>query len=167
MRAAMMRRFADWESQGKQCILLYAGEHDPGGLNISKTLRENLEALEDQIGWCPDNLVIRRFGLNREFIDGFGLSWIPNLITSSGGRLDDPNHEDHDKEYVQSYLRDHGVRKVEANALVTRPEEGRELCLAAILEYLPETAPEDYIQEIAPLRWELRDRINTIIRDGE
>ena len=34
-RAAMMRRFAEWEAGGKQCVLLYCGDHDPGGLNIS------------------------------------------------------------------------------------------------------------------------------------
>jgi hypothetical protein len=39
---------------------------------------------------------------------------------------------------------DLGARKVEANALVVRPEAGRKLCRQAILRYLPEDAPADY-----------------------
>jgi len=78
-----------------------------------------------------------------------------------------PKHKDHKKEYVQSYLRHHGARKVEANALVTRPVEGRQLCLDAILDYLPEAAPEDYETAIAPARMELRDIIFDILRNGE
>jgi len=105
--------------------------------------------------------------LDRDIIDELGLSWIENLETSSGERLDDPKHKDHKKEYVQSYLRHHGARKVEANALVTRPVEGRQLCLDAILDYLPEAAPEDYETAIAPARMELRDIIFDILRNGE
>jgi hypothetical protein len=38
----MMRRFAHWESQGAQCVLLYCGDHDPGGLNISGFIKSNM-----------------------------------------------------------------------------------------------------------------------------
>jgi hypothetical protein len=45
-RAAIMRRFAEHERSGRQCVLLLCGDHDPGGLAItvrragtSKTLR--------------------------------------------------------------------------------------------------------------------------------
>ena len=44
--------------------------------------------------------------------------WINNLETASGKRLDDPKHPDHKKPYVQDYIREFGVRKREANALV-------------------------------------------------
>ena len=147
--------------------MLYAGDFDPGGLSISGFLHDNLKDLEDQVGWYPDNLVIDRFGLNYSFIEELRLTWIENLETSSGSRLDDPRHADHRKPYVQNYIREFGARKVEANALVTRPEEGRQLCRDTILEYLPETAPEDYEKAIAPKRAELRDIINRILRDGE
>ena len=120
-RAAMMRRFAEWEARGKRCVLLYCGDHDPGGLNISGFLRSNLADLSGAVGWSPDNLIIDRFGLNFDFIEAQGLTWIDNLETGAGGRLDDPRHPDHDKAYVQDYLRRFGVRKVEANALVARP----------------------------------------------
>jgi hypothetical protein len=56
-RAAMMRRFAEHEAAGRQCILLLCGDHDPGGLNITETMRKNLEDLGTAVGWSPDNLV--------------------------------------------------------------------------------------------------------------
>ena len=123
----MMERFAEWEADGKQCVLLYCGDHDPGGLHISDFLRANLQDLEKSVGWSPRNLIIDRFGLDFDFTEANGLTWIDNLETSSGRSLADPKHPDHKKPYVQSYLKRFGERKVEANALVARPEAGHEL----------------------------------------
>jgi hypothetical protein len=148
-RAAMMRRFADWEVKGKRIILLHCGDHDPGGLRISEFLRSNLGDLSDAVGWSPDNLEIDRFGLNADFIRKNRLTWIDNLITGSGGNLADPKHNDHDKPYVQDYLREFGARKVEANALVVKPEAGRKLCLDAILRYVPADAVEEFEAKLA------------------
>lgn len=134
-RAALMRRFQEWEDRGKQCVLLYCGDHDPGGLLISEIIRENLADLSQAVGWYPDNLIIDRFGLNYEFIEDNNLTWIDNLETGSKRRLDDPLHHDHHKQYVQSYLQQYGARKVEANALVTRVDAGRKLCEQTILKY--------------------------------
>jgi hypothetical protein len=167
LRAAMMKRFAYWESRGKQCVLTYCGDHDPGGLNISDFLRSNMEELADAVGWSPDNLIIERFGLNYDFIIEQGLTWIDNLETSSGDRLDNPKHPDHTKPYVQEYIRRYGVRKVEANALVVRPQEGRDLCRAAINQYVPETAPDDYRRALAPKREELHQIIERILRGAK
>jgi hypothetical protein len=47
---------------------------------------------------------------------------------------------------VQNYLRDYGARKVEANALVIRPEAGRRLCLDAITKYIDADAPQEYFE---------------------
>jgi hypothetical protein len=96
-RADMMQRFAGWERQGKQCALLYCGDHDPGGLHISGFIRSNLADMARAVGWSPDNLIIDRFGLNFDFIERNGLTWIDNLETGGKGkcnRLDDPNHPD-------------------------------------------------------------------------
>jgi hypothetical protein len=115
-RAAMMRRFAYWEAKGKQCVLLYCGDHDPGGLQISGFLRSNFDDLTGAVGWSPEHLIIERFGLDYDFIVAQGLTWIENLETGSGKfPLDDPRHPDHRKPYVQSYLRQFGARKCEAN----------------------------------------------------
>jgi hypothetical protein len=74
-RAAMMRRFAEHERAGRQCVLIYCGDHDPGGLNISDFLRSNLADLERAVGWSPDRPIIDRFGLNYDFTARFGVSW--------------------------------------------------------------------------------------------
>jgi hypothetical protein len=149
VRAAMMNRFADWEAKSKQCVLLYCGDHDPGGLNISSFLRANLEDLSGATGWDPENLLIDRFGLNADFIEAQGLTWIDNLETSAGGRLDDHRHPDHHKSYVFDYLRRFGVRKVEANALMVRPEAGRQLCEDAIRRHVPDGAVESFAARLA------------------
>jgi hypothetical protein len=145
-RAAMMRRFAAHERKGRQCVLLYCGNHDPGGLQISDFLCSNLAELSAGLGWSPDNLIIDRFGLNFDFIKEQGLTWIDNLKTSKKDQypLDDPRHPDHRKPYVQEYLKRFGARKVEANALVVRPEAGRALCHAAILKYISVDAPDEF-----------------------
>ncbi len=77
-RAAMMLRFAEHEASGRQCVLLYCGDHDPGGLNISDFLRSNFADLKRAVGWSPDRLIIDRFGLNDDFIEAQGLTWIDN-----------------------------------------------------------------------------------------
>lgn len=158
-RAAIMRRFAKHERQGKRCILLHCGDHDPGGLQISGYMHSNFEDLAEAVGWHPRNLTIERFGLNADFIQRHRLTWIDNLETSSGGRLDDPRHPDHHKSYVQSYLSQFGARKVEANALVVRAEAGRDLCRRAILRYVPRTARAQYERRLIALREEAQVEI--------
>jgi hypothetical protein len=169
-RSAMMRRFKRWEEREKLCVLLTCCDHDPGGLHITEMIRKNLEDLRNArsddsgpIDWSPDNLVIIRFGLNKDFIDRHDLTWIDNLETSSGMQLDDPDHNDNGKAYVQDYIAEFGVRKCEANALVARPEIGRQLCRDAILEHIPADAVERYTRKLAriraTLRWQLRKRI--------
>ena len=165
-RAHMMARFMLAENEGQTPVILYAGDHDPAGLAISTFLRRNLQDLEDAVGWSPDNLIIDRFGLNADFIEAQDLSWIDNLETGSGRRLDDPRHPDHQKPYVQQYLERYGARKVEANALVVRPEAGRRLCLDAVLKYLPEDAPEQYQSALGPYRNRMRDVLHVLLAEG-
>ena len=93
------------------------------------------------------------------------MTWIDNLETGSGRRLDDPRHPDHAKTFVQDYLERFGARKVEANALVVRPEAGRELCRQAILKYVDASAAEDYGAEVGDLRENLRVEVQRLIED--
>ena len=157
-RAAMMKRFTEWENKGKQCVLLYCGDHDPGGLNISETILSNLYDLDNAVG-MPFSLEVDRFGLNFDFIQANSLSWVDNLETSSGGRLDSPKHRDHYKPYVQSYLAQYGARKVEANALVTRAKAGRKLCKQAILKYVDADMALEYDEYIDEQQEQVRDLI--------
>jgi hypothetical protein len=162
-RGDMMKRFKKWEWYGKKCVLLYCGDHDPAGLNISETLQKNLEDLSRAAGWYPDDLIIDRFGLNYDFIKTLRLSWIDNLITSRKGSdgkaqdLGDPRHHDHFNSYVQDYKRmmiDYGEvdwkKKCEANALVVRPKEGRELCREAIHKYISKDSINAYEAKLRP-----------------
>jgi hypothetical protein len=163
-RANMMRRFQEHERDGRQCVLLYCGDHDPGGLHISEQLRHNLGELSEAVGWTPDNLIIERFGLNYDFVQEHGLSWVNNLETSSGKRLDDPRHKDYRKPYVQEYLKQYGARKVEANALVTRPKAGRQLCRDAVQKWIDQDNVDEYHQAVQAARDDLRQYVPNIVR---
>ena len=163
VRAAMMRRFAEHEKAGRQPVLLLCVDHDPGGLHQAENMRKNLDDLADTVGWSPDNLVIIRFGLNADFIDAAGLTWIENLETSSGGRLDDPRHRDHRKPYVQNYIARFGIRKCEANALVVAPEIGRQLVRDAIMQFVPADAPARYRARLAIERARLSEAIQRLM----
>lgn len=161
LRWGLLQRLRQHAAEGRHCILLYAGDHDPAGLNISQSLRRNLSDLLTHAEWLRlmDKLTIDRFGLNADFIAEQDLTWIDNLETGSGGDLASPRHKDHRSDYVQRYLHEFGARKVEANALVVRPDAGRELCRQAILRYLPADAPEQYQAALAPHREQARVEI--------
>jgi hypothetical protein len=136
----------------KRCVVLCCTDLDPGGLRIADFLRENLAALEGATGWRPDDIEIVRFGLDADFVEAHGLSWIDNLETSSGGRLDDPKHPDHRKPYVQDYLRRFGARKVELQALMANPRAARELVRAAISPYFDPDGIEQYESDLKQAR---------------
>jgi len=171
-RVEMMLRYKYWEARGKKCVLLPFVDLDPGGLRIADFLHKNLADLSDavdsdgnKVDWKPDKLIIDRFGLSPDFIRDHGLTWIDNLETSSGERLDDPDHEDHYKDYVQSYIKKFGIRKVEANALVVCPEAARELCRQAILKYVSQSALEKYRRRLATEQRKVRAEVRRLLGD--
>ncbi len=145
-RAEYCKRFAFAERRGLKCVLLYCGDHDPDGLRISETLRNNLKQVSAVIwkdgmkGYDPRNLIIERFGLNYDFIQAQNYSWIDNLITGSGKNLADPAHRNYKLQYVQDYLRKIGERKCEANAVITTPDVARKMMRDAIEKYLGKDA---------------------------
>jgi hypothetical protein len=165
MRADMMRRFRDWEAAGKQCVLLYCGDHDPAGLHISACLRSNMAELGRAVDWYPNDLTIERFGLNFDFIEEHGLTWLDNLITSKGDCLGSPRHADHNKPYVQSYIRQFGIRKVEGEALVKVPQAGRQLCRDAILKHVDSDAVGQYEADLAEAREEVRQEVIRLLEE--
>ena len=161
-----MKRFKEHEAAGRECVLLYCGDFDPGGIAISDFLRSNLAELTPAVGWDPDLLTIDRFGLNYDFIQEQNLTWIDNLETGSGKRLDDPRHPDHRKPYVQDYIDHYGARKVEANALVVRPEAGRQLCRNAITKYIDPSSVEQYHDHLAVEREKVRTEVARLLESG-
>ena len=164
-RADMMSRFDMWEQAGKIPVLLYCGDHDPAGLAIRNHLRNNFRELSETVGWSPDNLIIDHFGLKYDFIEANNLTWVDNLITGSGKDLANSRHEDHFKPYVQDYLQQFGERKVEANAIVVRPEQGRQLCKDTVNKYIQEDAPEQYEEMMEVVRFEVKNQINIQLTD--
>ncbi len=149
-RAEYARRYTEAEDQGLECVLLYCGDHDPDGLRISQFLFDNLDQLKNiewedgTEGYDPVNLIIDRFGLNYDLIERFNLTWIDNLITGSGKNLADPHHKNFKMEYVQNYLKQFGIRKCEANAIVKNPSLGQALCKVNIEKYLGEDAKDRF-----------------------
>ena len=162
MRAEYAKRFSEAEARGLNCVLLYCGDHDPDGLRISDFLRSNLDDLkkiqwEDGTeGYDPAALVIERFGLNYDFIQQNSLSWINNLITGSKKDLGSPSHPNHFMPYVQDYISNYGVRKCEANALVVRPPEARDLARGAIVKYVGMDALERFMDKQEAIIKEIR-----------
>ena len=106
-----------------------------------------------------DAVRIERFGLNFGFIEEHDLTWINNLLTGGDKDLGDPNHGHHWHHDVQDYIKRFGTRKVEAEALVVRPEAGRELCKAAILEYIDEDGVDEYRETVDEKREEMRQHL--------
>lgn len=157
-RAEYSRRFKEAEEQGLTCVLLYCGDHDPDGSRISDTLRKNLEDIKDIIwndgteGYDPADLQIDRFGLNYDFIESNGLTWIDNLITGSGKDLNDPKHPNFTLPYLTSYKSQFGARKCEANAIVVIPQEARELMRETIEGYLGSDATDRFEEKTAVIK---------------
>lgn len=149
-RAEYCKRFKKAQDAGLKCVLLYCGDHDPDGLRISDTIRKNLQQVSNviwsdgQVGFDPYDLEIKRFGLEKDFIDEHNFTWIDNLVTGSGKNLADPSHKNYKLTYLQNYLRDIGERKCEANVLVTNPEIAREFVENIVIDYLGEDAPDRF-----------------------
>lgn len=165
MRAKYAKRFKEAEDRGLQCVLLYCGDHDPDGSRISDFLRSNLEDLmnitwdDGEEGYDPSDLIIDRFGLNADFIKAHNLTWINNLITGSGKNLANPSHKNYNMPYLQEYLKEFGARKCEANALVIKPSQGKQLSRKAIEKYLGKDAHLRFRQK----RQDANDEINRIL----
>jgi hypothetical protein len=164
LRVALMRRFKQHEEKGRRPVLLYCGDLDPPGLHIGDSLPDLLGELEQAVGWSPRNLTFDRFGLNEDFIEEHGLTWIDGLKTASGKDLGDPIHRHHGHDYVQEYIKQFGRRKVEANALVVRPEAGRQLCRDAITTYLDLDRIAEYEGALAERRARLREALPDAVR---
>lgn len=167
-RAEYARRFQEAEERGLQCVLLYAGDFDPDGHLISNRLMENLDDIRFSVwqdgtpGYDPENLIIERFGLNFDFILEHNLSWINNLKTGSNGEIavmregrisqgrtnTGKPHPNFYLDYVQDYLRQYGVRKCEANAIVTIPDIAREFCRGIIETYLGKDSKERFAEKM-------------------
>lgn len=144
-RLAMLKRFRDHTEAGRACVLLAIGDHDPKGLHIVDGLQRTFMSCANLKGldWDWPEFEVVNVGLTEDQIDTLDLTKIDNLETGGGRDLSDPAHPDHFKPYVQDYMRRFGVWKCEANALVGKPPQARELLEYAINRFIPAGHPED------------------------
>jgi hypothetical protein len=152
-------------------VLLYCGDFDIGGLRISEALRANLRDMgpalaQEGVFVDTDALVIHRFGLNPDFIRQQRLTWIHGLSTGNPNtpNLEDPKHPQHNHADVQAYLKKYGAKKVEASALVVKPEAARALCRSAILRYIDEARIPEFEQREAEQQAMVAAEIRRLLR---
>lgn len=169
-RAEYTRRFKEAEERGLKCVLLYSGDHDPTGINISNKLMKNITDLRNIFwadgtkGYDPKNLIIDRFALNYDYIIANNLTWVLDLKTSRKkppNDLSDPMHPDHNKEYVQTYIKKYGVRKCEAEAIIKNTENARKLCKKTVEKYLGADAKQRFAQK----RENVKEKIKSFLKD--
>lgn len=165
-RLAILKRFREQSYRGRKCILLAIGDHDPKGLQIVDGLYRTLLSCRDVKGldWDPDFEVVN-IGLTEEQIDRLGLMKIENLETGGGRDLSNPRHPDHYKPYVQDYMAEFGVWKVEANALVADPEQAVQIFEDAVEPFIPARHLGNVIRRNRPGQDQVREAISELMRN--
>lgn len=166
-RLAMLKRFRDHSENGRRCILLAIGDHDPKGLDIVAGLKRTIMSCANIKGldWDDPDFEVVNIGLTEHQIDSLGLMKISNLETGGGRDLSDPRHPDHGKRYVQDYIARFGVWKCEANALVGNPEGAQRLLESAITRFIPASHPVDIQEQNEPGQAEVRSAISRLMRN--
>jgi hypothetical protein len=166
-RLAMLKRFRDHDAEGRRCVLLAVGDHDPKGLDIVKGLERTIMSCANIKGldWYDPNFDVVNIGITEQQIIDLGLMKIGNLETSGGRDLSDPRHPDHGKRYVQDYIARFGVWKCEANALVGNPNGAKAMLEDSINRFIPASHPTDIRAKNEPGQAEVREEIARLMRD--
>lgn len=169
-RVALIKECKWAEANNLQPVILYCGDHDPMGLQISNGIADNLKEIAEVMGWAGslrwmegDGRIVR-FGLNAEFIEDAGLLWIDGLETSSGDNLAREGHKHHRFDYVQNYLEEFGERKVEANALIANPKAAKELIKKELWKWLSDAGHQQWENENAEASKEAAAHVDGITR---
>lgn len=128
-RGKLRERFKEADEAGCVPVLLYAGDHDPDGLQMADEAawKRKFRDLRDD-DWI-DRLRVIHVAITADFIGEHGIDWIDNLKSSTGRE-----RQASDGEFVAEYLETYGRRKVEANSLVV--PEYREAARAEFRETL-------------------------------
>jgi hypothetical protein len=85
------------------------------------------------------------------------------LVTTSGKNLADPEHYHNGHHDVQDYIARFGAKKVEAEALVVRPDEGRQLFRDAILKYVDVDGIDEFERIRDEMRAEMREHLDRLM----
>jgi hypothetical protein len=165
-RLAMLKRFRDHTEAGRRCALLGIGDHDPKGLSIVEGLRRTFMSCANIKGldWYEPDFDVVNIGLTEQQVRDLDLMRINNLETGGGRDLSDRGHPDHFKPYVQDYIRQFGVWKCEANALVGHPTRAQALLEDAINQFIPATHPADIEEKNEPGQAAVRTEIARLMQ---
>ncbi|MCK4819245.1 hypothetical protein KA005_25965, partial [bacterium] len=165
-RLAILKRFRDHSYEGRRPILLAIGDHDPKGLDIVTGLKRTLMSCVNLKGldWDEPDFDVVNIGLTADQIEEMGLMKINNLETGGGKDLANPSHPFHYKRYVQDYIEDHGVWKVEANALVSNPDGAIKLFEDALSQFIPRGHWSNRREENSEGRSSVRQEIEQIMK---
>jgi len=160
-RAALLKRCAGY---GLPTVVLMFGDHDVGGLSITDSFKSNLDEvlLASGLSVMP-HLELVRVGLNAVDIERLGLLWIDGLETSSGKDLGDPSHKKHFDKNVQQYIKTHGRRKCEANALLRNPKAAQQILIDAIRQYVSDESLANYEEQREIDRRTAQEAVNAAI----
>lgn len=150
-RVNLIQQFKEAERCDRIPVLLYCGDFDPAGLNISTHLRKNFNDLSEATKWQSDNLIIDRFGLNYDFIQSNNLLWIDNLTSGSGKDLSKSKEQ-----YIIDYIANYGIRKCESNVLITIPTIARQLFETTVNNYVTADSVTDYEARLKEARSEIK-----------
>lgn len=71
------QRFIGMAKEGYKPVLLYLGDHDPSGMDMSRNIEDRLRE------FGPHELVVRRIALNRDQVDRYALVSAPAKVTDS------------------------------------------------------------------------------------
>lgn len=115
------RRIQRKQSEGKYCILLHLGDHDPSGIDMSRDIEERLVLF----GVRPDTFLFKRIALNMEQIEELNPPPNPAKLTDSR---------------CQSYIREYGDSSWELDAL--EPKYIDRLITDEVMIYVNTTAWE-------------------------
>lgn len=73
------RRFLEKINEGKKCILIHLGDHDPSGIDMTRDNRERLELFTEYLG----DVEVKRIALNKDQVDQYKPPPNPAKVTDS------------------------------------------------------------------------------------
>jgi hypothetical protein len=150
-RGEAAKRFKATAEKGCLPVLIYFGDLDPWGEAISDFIYKNFVEISGGSKWLPPQNMkwVDRFGLNADFIESQGLTWIDNLESGSGRDLSRM-----DNRIVHDYVAKYGIRKCEANAVMR--VSAREPTLTLLRTTIEKYLGKDALHRFSEKRQEVR-----------
>ena len=137
-------RFARENANGKDCVIVYLGDHDPSGLDMTRDIRERM----DKFGVVVD---VQRIALNLDQIQAYNPP--PNPAKET------------DKRYAD-YIKRYGSGSWELDAL--KPQTLRDLIVNAVSTYFDDEIRTTNLKEMERYKheqWEKYSKILSLVNE--